>query len=317
MQASPSPPRASKPIRFDGRVALVTGAGRGLGRAYALELAARGAALVVNDAGFNVRGDDRGEHGPADEVVAAIAAAGGRAVADYGDVTDAAACAAMVRTAVESFGGIDIVVNNAGNNRRNAFAETTQDDLENVLRVHLLGTFQVTRAAWPFMAAKRYGRIVFTTSQVGFYGKIDSVAYGAAKAATTGLMHGLRLSAEQIGVKVNCISPFALTRMGDIFPKEIADFIDPAQVAAAVVLLCAEDCPLSGEIVIAGGGHFAMARMLETRGIDIDDPRAVTAEALAARLGEIGDFKDPLAYADALKAVGATFDRVKRRAGLA
>jgi NAD(P)-dependent dehydrogenase (short-subunit alcohol dehydrogenase family) len=317
MQASPTPSGAAKPIRFDGRAALVTGAGRGLGRAYALELAARGAAVVVNDAGLNVRGDDSGEPGPADEVVAAITGAGGRALADYGDVTDPAACAAMLRRAVDAFGGIDIVVNNAGNNRRNVFAATTAEDLENVLRVHLMGTFNVTKAAWPFMAAKRYGRVVFTTSQVGFYGKIDSVAYGAAKAATTGLMHGLRLSAEPLGIKVNCISPFALTRMGDIFPREIADFIDPAQVAAAVMLLCAEECPLAGEIVIAGGGHFALARMLETRGIDIDDPKAVTAEALAARLGEIGDFASPLVYADALKAVGATFDRVKRRAGLA
>jgi len=315
MPAVPTPRRLPRPIRLGGRVALVTGAGRGLGRAYALELAARGAAVVVNDPGYNVRGDDRGEHGPADDAVAAIRAAGGRAAADYGDVTDAPACAAMVKKAVDSFGGIDILVNNAGNNRRNAFAETTRDDLENVLGVHLVGTFQVTKAAWPIMAARRYGRIVFTTSQVGFYGKIDSLAYGAAKAATTGLMHGLKLSAEPLGIKVNCISPFALTRMGDIFPKKIAEFIDPAQVAAAVVMLCAEDCPLSGEIVIAGGGHFAMARTVETRGIDIDDPKSVTAEALAARLGEIGDFADPLVYPDALKAVGATFDRVKRRTG--
>jgi hypothetical protein len=129
-------------------------------------------------------------------------------------------------------------------------------------------------------------------------------------------MHGLKLSAEPLGIKVNCIAPFALTRMGDIFPKEIADFIDPAQAAAAVALLGAEQCPYSGEILIAGGGHFALARTLETCGIDIDDPATVSAEALAARLGEIGDFARPLGYPDALKAVGATFDRVKRRAGL-
>jgi NAD(P)-dependent dehydrogenase (short-subunit alcohol dehydrogenase family) len=308
--------RSAAPIRFDGRVALVTGAGRGLGRAYALELAARGAAVVVNDPGYNVRGDDRGESAPADEVVAAIEAAGGRAVADYGDVTDPRACAAMVERAAASFGSIDIAVCNAGNNRRNEFADTVLDDFESVLGVHLVGTFNVAKAAWPAMAARGYGRLVFTTSQVGFYGKVDSVAYGAAKAGLIGLMHGLKLSADPAGIKVNCISPFALTRMGDIFPKEIAEFIDPVQVAAAVVMLCAEDCPLSGEIVIAGGGHFAMARTIETRGIDIDDPAAVTAEGLAARIGEIGDFADPLIYPDALQAVGATFDRVKRRAGV-
>jgi len=310
-----APPRRA-PIRLDGRAALVTGAGRGLGRAYAIELAKRGAAVVVNDAGFNIRADDRGDRAPADEVVAAIRAAGGRAAADYGDVTDGAACTAMVKKAVVEFGGIDIVVNNAGNNRRNAFADTTLDDFESVMGVHVLGSFRVTKAAWPHMAAKRYGRIVFTTSQVGFYGKVDSLAYGVAKAGTIGLMHGLKLSADPLGIKVNCISPFALTRLGDIFPKEIADFIDPAQVAAAVALLSAEDCPLSGEILIAGGGHFALARTVETRGIDIDDPKAVSAETLAARLGEIGDFAEPLVYPDALKAVGATFDRVKRLAGI-
>ena len=316
MQKARTTSAAPVPIRLDGRVALVTGAGRGLGRAYALELAARGAAVVVNDAGLNIRADDAGDKAPADEVVAAIRSAGGRAEADYGNVCDSAACAAMIRRAVESFGGIDIVVNNAGNNRRNVFADTTLDDLENVLDVHLIGTFKVTQAAWPFMAARRYGRIVFTTSQVGFYGKVDSLAYGAAKAGTIGLMHGIKLSGEPLNIKVNCVSPFALTRLGDIFPKEIAEFIDPAQVAAAVTLLCAEACPLSGEILIAGGGHFALARTIESRGIDIDDPKEVTAEALLARLGAIGDFSNPLEYADALKAVGATFDRVKRRAGL-
>jgi NAD(P)-dependent dehydrogenase (short-subunit alcohol dehydrogenase family) len=315
MRAIPAPRGAPGPIRLDGRVALVTGAGRGLGRAYALELAARGAAVVVNDPGYNIRGDDRGDHAPADEVVAAIRSAGGRAAADYGDVTGEGA-AAMVKTAVDSFGGIDIVVSNAGNLRHNVFAATTLADFESILDVHLLGTFRVTQAAWPMLAAQRRGRIVFTTSQVGFYGKVDSVAYGAAKAGVIGLMHGLRLSAEPLGIKVNCISPFAWTRLGQVFPREIADLIDPAQVAAAVTLLCSDQCPLSGEIVIAGGGHFALARTVETRGIDIDDPRTVTAEALLTRLGEIGDFTDPLDYPDALEAVGVTFNRVKQRAGV-
>lgn len=308
--------KAATPIRLDGRAALVTGAGRGLGRAYAIELAARGAAVVVNDPGLNLRGDDGGDRGPAEQVVEEICKAGGRAVADFGSVTDPADAARMVRRATETFGRLDILVNNAGNNRRSVFADIDPDDFASVLDVHVNGTFRVTRAAWPAMAQQRYGRIVFTTSQVGFYGKIDSVSYGAAKAAVIGLMHGLRLSAEPAGIKVNCISPFAVTRMGDVFPKEISALIDPAQVAAAVAFLAAEDCPLSGEILIAGGGHFALARTMETRGIDIDDPQQVTAEMLRARLGEIADFADPLVYADALKAVGATFDRVKRIAGI-
>jgi hypothetical protein len=130
-------------------------------------------------------------------------------------------------------------------------------------------------------------------------------------------MHGLRLSAAPLGIKVNCISPFALTRMGSIFPREIAPLIDPAQVASAVALLCAEDCPLSGEILIAGGGHFALARIVETHGIDVDDPGEVTPEMLRDRIAEIGDFAKPLAYEDSLKAVGVTFDRVKKLAGIA
>lgn len=303
-------------IRHDGRVALVTGAGRGLGRAYALELARRGAAVVVNDPGVNMRGDDMGESGPADEVVAAIVAAGGRAVADYGSVADPGQAAAMVERAVAAFGRIDIVVNNAGNNRRNTFADTTLDDFRAVMDVHLVGSFAVTSAAWPHLAAQRYGRIVLTASQVSFYGKVDSLAYGAAKGAVTGLMHGIRLSAAPLGIAVNCISPFALTRMGDVFPQEIADQIDPAQVAAAVAWLTSEACPLNGEIVIAGGGHFAVARTVESRGIDLPDPAQVSAEAIAAAWPRIADLDRPLAYDDALKAVGATFDAVKRRAGL-
>jgi len=316
MQTIPATKDGGKPIRLDGRVALITGAGRGLGRAYALELASRGAAVVVNDPGLNLRGDDSGDRSHAENVAAEIRKAGGRAVADFGSVTDPAGAEAMVRRAVDAFGGLDVLVNNAGNNRRSVFAEINPDDFADVMNVHVNGTFRVTRAAWPVMAEKRYGRIIITTSQVGFYGKIDSVSYGTAKAAVIGLMHGLKLSAEPAGIKVNCVSPFAVTRMGDIFPKEISALIDPSQVAAAVAFLAAEDCPLSSEILIAGGGHFALARTMETRGIDIDDPKRISAEVLRARLAEIGNFERPLVYADALKAVGATFDRVKRVAGV-
>jgi len=145
---------------------------------------------------------------------------------------------------------------------------------------------------------------------------VDSVAYGAAKMGVIGLMHGVRLSGEPLGIKVNCISPFALTRLGDAFPKDIAEQIDPAQVAAAVALLASEACPVSGEIVIAGGGHFAIARALESRGIDMDDPADVSAETIGRRLGEIRDMRDPLHYPDALAAVGTTFARVKRIAAV-
>ncbi len=315
MQPMPAT-KDAKPIRFDGRVALVTGAGRGLGRAYALALAARGAAVVVNDPGVNEAGTDAGDRAPADSVVAAIREAGGRAEADYGSVANPADAAAMVRRAVDRFGGIDIVVNNAGNHRRNVFSDVAPGDFVDVLGVHLVGALYVSQAAWPHMAQKRSGNIVLATSQTAFYGKIDSVSYGAAKAGMIGLMHGLRLSAEPLGIKVNCISPFALTRMAHHFPNEIAPLIDPAQAAEAVALLASDDCPLSGEILIAGGGHFAVARIVESRGIDIDDPMEVSAEGLRRRLAEIRDLSEPRVFADSLKAVGATFDRLKRLAGL-
>ena len=219
---------------------------------------------------------------------------------------------ATVARAVEHFGSLDIVVANAGNIRHAAFPALEEADLRAILDVHVLGSYHVTRAAWPIFAAKRYGRIVLTTSQVGFWGKVDSVAYGTAKMAVIGLMHGMRLSAAPLGIHVNCIAPLAWTRMGGVFPQTLAPHIDPARVAAAVAYLASDTCALSGEVVIAGGGHFALARMLESRGIDIDDPEAVSAELVRDRLGDISDMAGALAYPDALTAVGATFDKLRR-----
>ena len=308
---------ATMRLKLKKRVAIVTGAGRGLGRAYALELARRGARVVVNDAGFNLRGDDAGDHEPADAVVREIVAAGGKAEASYHDITRPDQAKALVDVALSAFKGVDIVVNNAGNNRRAIFPAMTLEDFRAVLDVHLLGAFSLTQAAYPHMVARKHGRIVFTTSQVGFYGKVDSVAYGAAKNAVIGLMHGIRLDAAQHGILVNCISPFALTRMGDLFPKELAPLIDPMQVAAAVAWLCSDACTVSGEIFIAGGGHFARAATQESVGIDIEDPREVSAETIRRRWKKITDMRGALVYPDALTAVGATFDALKRRVGLA
>ena len=301
-------------LKLDGRVAIITGAGRGLGRAYALELARRGADVVVNDAGFNMAGDDAGDREPADAVVREIIAAGGRAVASYHDIAQAQHASDLVALAVSSFGGVDILVNNAGNNRRAIFPEVKLEDMRAILDVHLIGPMLLSQAVYPHMRSRGRGRIVLTTSQVGFQGKVDSVAYGAAKNAVIGLMHGMKLDAARHGILVNCISPFALTRMGGIFPKELAQWIDPSQVAAAVAWLCSDENTLHGEILIAGGGHFARACTMESRGIDVEG--AVSAELIRRRWTSISSMRGALSYADALQAVGATFSKLKRRLGL-
>ena len=306
---------AGSTMKLTGRVAIITGAGRGLGRAYALELAQRGARLVVNDAGFNMAGDDVGDHEPADGVVAEIKDAGGQAIASYHDIAQGQQAGELVELALSSFGRVDILVNNAGNNRHAIFPAVQVEDMRAILDVHLIGPMLLSQAVYPHMVARRHGRIVLTTSQVGFQGKVDSVAYGAAKNAVVGLMHGMKLDATRHGILVNCISPFALTRMGGIFPKELAQWIDPSHVAAALAWLCSDECTLSGEVLIAGGGHFARACTMESQGIDVEGP--VSAELIRRRWKAISSMRGALTYADALQAVGATFSKLKRRIGLA
>jgi NAD(P)-dependent dehydrogenase (short-subunit alcohol dehydrogenase family) len=304
-------------IDFTGRVAIVTGGGRGLGRAHALELARRGASVVVNDAGFNLRGDDAGDAAPADQVVRDVAAAGGRAIASHHDIARPEEARALVDLALSQWGRLDVLINNAGNSRHGLLTETPVEDFRAILDVHLTGSFLVTQAAYPAMAKAGYGRIVLTTSQVGFFGKIDSLAYAAAKAGLLGLMHAIKLDSVKHGILINAISPFALTRMGAIFPKELERLIDPAQVAAGVAWLASEVCGLNGEILVAGGGHFAVARTYESRGIDLDDPTSASAEIVAERWDDIAGMGDALLYPDALEAVGVTFARLRKMAGLA
>ncbi len=292
-------------LRLDDQVAIVTGAGRGMGRSHALELARRGATVVVNDAGFQTVAGEHRDPAVAAAVAAEIVAAGGQASADTADVSVPAEAASLVAETIARHGRIDVIVNNAGNQRFLRFAETGQADFASLIGIHLGGTFNVTRA---------YGRLVFTTSQVGFYGQVDAVAYGAAKAGIMGLMHGIKLDCEAAGIRVNCISPFAFTRMvADLFPRELASGIAPEHVSAAVAFLASRDCALNGEILIAGGGHFAIARTIETVGIDIDDAAGITAEAVAGQIATITDTSKFRLYPDALAAVQVTFDRLARR----
>lgn len=298
-------------ISLDGRVAVVTGAGRGLGRTHAIHLARRGAKVVVNDAG-EARGGGPEAGLPADDVVAEIEGAGGVAVADRNTVADAEAAEDIVARALSEFDRLDIVVTNAGINRLASFEDVTPRDFADILAVHLFGTFNVIRAAYPAMRAAGYGRIVMTASQIAWKGKDDSPAYGAAKGGILGLMETLKLTAPAHGILVNAIAPLALTRAGEgVFPEPLRPFLGTGQVSELVAFLASEACSLNGEVLIAGACHVAVAETRESVGIDFDNPDNISAEILAARMPEILNSEGAIHYRDAMDAVGVAFERLK------
>ncbi|KQO97808.1 SDR family NAD(P)-dependent oxidoreductase [Leifsonia sp. Leaf264] len=256
----------SADLRFDDRVAIVTGAGRGLGRAHALLLAKLGAKVVVNDFGGSKEGEGT-DTGPANEVVAEIVAAGGEAVADTSDIGVEANCHALVERAVAQFGRIDIIVNNAGISRWATFPEADADNLERTLDVHLRGTWHTTRAAWPYMEAQGYGRIITTTS-TGMLGLADNLAYATAKGALIGFTRSLAVAAAPKGILVNCIAPNAITRPSLSATKPNIVTATPANpallqametglVSPMVAFLAHESCPVNGEILVAGANRFS------------------------------------------------------------
>jgi NAD(P)-dependent dehydrogenase (short-subunit alcohol dehydrogenase family) len=276
------------PIRFDNRVAIVTGAGNGLGRAHALLLASRGAQVVVNDPGGAIDGKG-GDHAAADRVVAEIKAAGGQAVPNYDSVADPKSAANIVKTAVDSFGTIDIVVNNAGVLRDKTFHNMTVDDFDFVVKVHFLGTAYVTHAAWPIMRAKAYGRVVVTSSNSGIYGNFGQANYGGAKLAVVGFMNALRLEGQKYNVLVNALAPVAGTRMTEsLMTPEMLARLDPAFVSPMVAYLCSEQCQRTGDIWSAGAGYFARIEYREAPGLRIEG-RAPTVEDVADNIDKIAD----------------------------
>jgi len=258
----------SEQIRFDGRVALVTGAGGGLGRAHALELARRGAKVVINDLGVARDGSGRSS-AAAQAVVDEIRSAGGEAVADPGSVAERGEAAAMVQRAVDTFGRLDIVVNNAGILRDKSFAKMDLDDFDLVVKVHLLGSAYVTHAAWPLMRDQKYGRVVFTTSSSGLFGNFGQSNYGAAKMGVVGLMNTLRLEGQRDNIRVNCLAPTAFSRMtSDLMPPEAAAFFTPEAVSPGLAVLVAEDAP-TGVILEAGAGYFSKVDVREGHGLGL------------------------------------------------
>ena len=275
-------------ISFEGKVAIVTGAGNGLGRSHALELARRGAKVVVNDLG-GARDGSGSSLTAAESVVAEIEAAGGEAMANGANVTDYQQVQDMVKTAAERWGRVDILVNNAGILRDKSFAKAPMDDFKLVVDVHLMGTVNCTKAVWEIMREQNYGRIVMTTSSSGLYGNFGQSNYGAAKTGVVGLMNTLHLEGEKYGIKVNCLSPTAATRMTeDIIPDPKAlELLTPESVTAGLIALVADEAP-NRFILCAGAGGFAKARIVETEGIYLS-PEQQTAENVLANLDAIAD----------------------------
>jgi NAD(P)-dependent dehydrogenase (short-subunit alcohol dehydrogenase family) len=255
-------------ISFDGKVAIVTGAGGGLGRQHALELARRGARVVVNDLGGSVDGSG-GSSEAAMKVVEEIKAAGGEAIANGSSVTDDAGVALMVKHAMDAWGRIDILIANAGVLRDKSFSKMEIADFEFVTAVHLMGTVKATKAVWEIMKAQNYGRIIVTTSSTGLYGNFGQANYGAAKLSLVGFMNTMKIEGQKNNVHVNAISPVAATRMTEnLMPPEILAKLAPEAVTPGVMYLCSEDAP-TGVILTAGAGAFAVAKIVETEGVKL------------------------------------------------
>ena len=254
-------------ISFEGQVALVTGAGNGLGRAYALDLAKRGAKVVVNDLGGDPHG--QGENASAaQKVVDEIKAAGGEAAANHDSVSSYDGGFNMVKTAIDNFGRLDVVICNAGILRDTAFHNMSEDDWDKVFAVHIKGSFTVLRAAWPVFRQQAYGRVVLTTSSSGIYGQFGQANYGAAKTAMLGLMNVLKQEGVKYNVNVNTIAPVAGTRLTQsVMSQEMVDKLVPEMVVPAVTYLVSKDCADSGLIIEAGAGNFNRAAIVKGPGI--------------------------------------------------
>ncbi len=273
-------------IKFDGKVAIVTGAGGGLGRSHALEFARRGAQVVVNDLGGSVDGSG-GSSDAADAVVEEIKAAGGTAISNGASVTDDAGVDNLVSSAMEAYGRIDILVNNAGILRDRTILKMSIEDFEAVLNVHLMGTVKPTKAVWPIMREQDHGRVIVTTSSSGLYGNFGQSNYGAAKLGVIGLINTLKLEGQKYNIHCNAVSPVAYTRMtADVFPPEAEQLMTPERVTPAVIYLASEEAP-TGVIICAGAGVYAKAEITESHGAYLGGN--ANAEDIAKNWDKIAD----------------------------
>ena len=280
-------------IRFDGKVAIVTGAGGGLGKQHALELARRGAKVVVNDLGGSMDGAG-GSSDAANAVVEEIKAMGGEAIANGSSVTDDAGVARMVKDAMDQWGRIDILIANAGILRDKSFSKMDIADFELVLNVHLMGTVKPAKAVWEIMREQNYGRIVVTTSSSGMYGNFGQSNYGAAKMGILGFMNTIKLEGQKNNIHINAISPVAATRMTEnLMPPAILEKLKPELVTPGVVFLASEEAP-TGTILTAGAGVFAVAKIFETEGAYLGEE--ATVEAVRDNWDKIAGEADQKAY---------------------
>ena len=294
------------PIRFDGRVAVITGAGGGLGRTYALLLAARGAAVVVNDLGGTLNGVG-GDAAAARQVVAEIEAAGGRALANFDDISTPEGAQHLIEAALQGYGRVDVLVNNAGILRDKSLHKLATADFEAVVRVHLLGSAWCSRAALAPMQAQNYGRIVMTTSAAGLYGNFGQSNYSAAKLGVVGLMNTLKAEGAKYGIRVNTIAPLALTRMTEGLPlARMLAAATPECVAAAVAWLASEACAESGVILAAGAGYFSTVRIVEGPGVHAPT-ELVSPEYVASHWARISRADGARAFDNAGAALMGTF----------
>ena len=274
-------------IDYNQQVAIVTGSGTGLGRSHAIQLAARGARVLVNDLGGD-RDGSGGSVGAAESVVAEITAAGGEAIANGANVTDESEVKAMVQAAMDKWGRVDMLVNNAGILRDKSFAKMTMDDWRSVVDVYLNGSAYCSHAVWPIMREQRYGRIVMTTSTSGIYGNFGQANYGAAKFGVVGLMNVLHIEGEKYNIHVNCLAPSAATRMTeDVMPEDVLQDLAPEYVTPAVLFLLSKQAP-SRRILLAGAGVYTVAKLIEAQGIKLPQGQR-TPENIASVFEQISD----------------------------
>lgn len=301
-------------IRFDGRVAIVTGAGNGLGKAHALGLASRGAKVVVNDFG-GARDGSGGSLSPAEAVVEEIRQAGGVAMADGADVSNFEQVTAMVERATREWGSVDLMCANAGILRDKSFGKMEAADFQKVLDVHLVGTFYCCKAAWAGMRDRNYGRIVLTTSSSGLYGNFGQANYGAAKSGMVGLMNVLAEEGRKSDIRVNIISPTAATRMTEeLLPPQALQLMKPNAITPAVEYMLSEDAP-TRTIMGAGAGSFAVIKVLESEGINLPESEW-TPDAVAAHFAEISDMSKARALTGAFEQTQKYVAQAAARAGI-